>query len=80
MANGVGLPNGTRGQTDTGATRPVHQTILVVEDDEEIRVMVAQQLTKAGYLVLTAWDGPTMFTALNAHTVDLILLDLNLPG
>src|SRR5882762_12004266 len=80
MANGVSLPNGTRGQTDTGATRPVHQTILVVEDDEEIRVMVAQQLTKAGYLVLTASDGPTMFTALNAHTVDLILLDLNLPG
>jgi two-component system OmpR family response regulator len=80
MANGVSLPTGTRVQTDTVAARPPHQTILIVEDDEEIRVMVAQQLTKAGYLVLTASDGPTMFTALNAHTVDLILLDLNLPG
>src|SRR4030088_598308 len=80
MANGVSLPTGTKVQTDTVAARPAHQTILIVEDDEEIRVMVAQQLTKAGYLVLTASDGPTMFTALNAHTVDLIVLDLSLPG
>src|SRR5882672_4412042 len=69
-----------RVQTETIAARPPQQTLLVVEDDEEIRMLLAQQLTKAGYLVLTAWDGPTMFTALNAHTVDLILLDLNLPG
>src|SRR5712671_903139 len=65
-----------RVQTETIAARLPYQTILVVEDDEEIRVMVAQQLTKAGYLVLTAWDGPTMFTALNAHTVDLIGLEV----
>jgi DNA-binding response OmpR family regulator len=69
-----------RVQTETIAARLPYQTILVVEDDEEIRTLVAQQLTKAGYLVLTASDGPTMFAALNAHLVDLIVLDLNLPG
>jgi DNA-binding response OmpR family regulator len=69
-----------RVQTETISARLPYQTILVVEDDEEIRMLVAQQLTKAGYLVLTASDGPTMFAALNAHLVDLIVLDLNLPG
>jgi two-component system, OmpR family, response regulator len=70
----------TRRPTDAGGARPAHQTVLVVEDDEELRALIAQQLTKAGYLVLTACDGPTMFTALNANSVDLIILDLNLPG
>ena len=80
MAHGVSVPTGSKGQADTAAARPPQQTVLVVEDDEELRVLMAQQLTKAGYLVLTAGDGPTMFTALNAHGVDLIVLDLNLPG
>ena len=77
---GLGIPAGFREQTETGVARPPHQTVLVVEDDEELRVLMAQQLTRAGYLVLTAGDGPTMFAALNAHDVDLIVLDLNLPG
>ena len=77
---GIGVLSETSVQTETIATRPPYQTLLVVEDDEEIRMLLAQQLTKAGYLVLTASDGPTMFAALNAHFVDLIVLDLNLPG
>jgi two-component system, OmpR family, response regulator len=80
MAHGVSVPTGSKGQADTAAARPPQQTVLLVEDDEELRVLMAQQLTKAGYLVLTAGDGPTMFTALNEHGVDLIVLDLNLPG
>jgi two-component system OmpR family response regulator len=67
-------------QTEAIAVRATHQTLLVVEDDEELRMLLAQQLTKAGYQVVTACDGPTMFAALNAHVVDLIVLDLNLPG
>src|ERR1700692_3397560 len=77
---GIGVLSEMGVQTETIATRPPYQTLLVVEDDEEIRMLLAQQLTKAGYLVLTASDGPTMFAALNAHPVDLIVLDLNLPG
>jgi two-component system OmpR family response regulator len=77
---GISVLSETRVQTETIAARPPHQTLLVVEDDEEIRMLLSQQLTKAGYLVLTASDGPTMFAALNAHSVDLIVLDLNLPG
>jgi two-component system OmpR family response regulator len=56
------------------------QTVLIVDDDEEIRTLVAEQLTRAGYAVVTASDGPTMTSALAASPIDLILLDLNLPG
>ena len=59
---------------------PAPQTLLIVDDDAEIRTLVAEQLTKAGYQVLTASDGPAMFALLAAHSVDLIVLDLNLPG
>lgn len=77
---GVSGLSGARAQAETGAARPSQQAVLVVEDDEELRVLMAQQLTKAGYLVLTAGDGPGMFAALNSHSIDLIVLDLNLPG
>jgi two-component system, OmpR family, response regulator len=56
------------------------RTLLVVDDDEEIRTLGAELLAKAGYNVMTASDGPSMFAALDAHPVDLIVLDLNLPG
>ena len=62
-------------QTETIAARLPYQTLLVVEDDEEIRMLLAQQLTKAGYLVLTASDGRTMFAARSAHSVAFIVRD-----
>jgi two-component system, OmpR family, response regulator len=77
---GLSVVSEARVQTGTIAGRPPYQTLLIVEDDQEIRMLLAQQLTKAGYLVLTASDGREMFAALNAHSVDLIVLDLNLPG
>ena len=77
---GVSDLSGARAQAETGVARPSQQAVLVVEDDEELQVLMAQQLTKAGYLVLAAGDGPGMFAALNSHGIDLIVLDLNLPG
>lgn len=56
------------------------KTLLVVDDDEDIRTLVAEPLSKAGYHVVAAEDGPSMFAALSAQQVDLIVLDLNLPG
>jgi len=58
-----------------------HQhTILVVDDDPEIRTLVAEHLQKSGYAAVTAFDGPTMLAALDTHSVELIILDLTLPG
>ena len=65
---------------DASPTHSCSRTLLVVDDDEEIRTLVAEPLAKAGYTVITACDGPSMFAALHARPVDLIVLDLTLPG
>jgi len=57
----------------------VHR-LLVVDDDVDIRSMLAEQLSKAGYVVSTAGSGGEMRRALERERVDLIVLDLNLPG
>ncbi len=54
--------------------------ILVVDDDAEIRDLVAEYLTRNGYEVATARDGPAMRRALEAGAPDLVVLDLMLPG
>lgn len=61
-------------------TDPPVQRLLVVDDDAEIRDLLAEQLTKAGYRVATAGNGTQMRAALAREPVDLIVLDLNLPG
>ncbi|HEY0833531.1 MAG TPA: response regulator [Azospirillum sp.] len=54
--------------------------LLVVDDDREIRNLTSQFLTKHGYRVSTARDGAEMLKTLEAARVDLIVLDLMLPG
>jgi two-component system, OmpR family, response regulator len=66
--------------TEPAPAQLAQQTLLIVDDDGDIRTLVAERLTQAGYLVLTAADGRTMFSILNTQPVDLIVLDLNLPG
>ncbi len=54
--------------------------LLVVDDDREIRSLVAQFLTKHGYRVTGVKDGAEMLRTLDGARVDLIVLDLMLPG
>ena len=54
--------------------------LLVVDDDREIRTLVAQFLTRHGFRVTGAKDGAEMARALDLARVDLIVLDLMLPG
>ncbi len=54
--------------------------LLVVDDDREIRDLVSRFLTRHGYRVTTARDGREMKQALADWSVDLIVLDLMLPG
>ena len=56
------------------------QHILVVDDDREIRSLVAQFLKKHGYRVSDAADGREMMQALDKNRFDLVVLDLMLPG
>ena len=54
--------------------------ILVVDDDREIRDLLARFLAKHGLRVTTARDGAEMNKALSDWKIDLVVLDLMLPG
>jgi two-component system OmpR family response regulator len=54
--------------------------ILVVDDDREISSLLSQFLVRHGLRVTTARDGIEMFKALEASRIDLVVLDLMLPG
>jgi two-component system OmpR family response regulator len=57
---------------------PAH--ILVVDDDREIRTLLAEYLDANGFRTLTASNGAEMRQALAQSNIDLIVLDLTLPG
>jgi two-component system OmpR family response regulator len=54
--------------------------ILVVDDDPEIRHLLKGYLEKNGYQITTAAEGAGMWMALDQSRIDLIVLDLMLPG
>ncbi len=54
--------------------------ILIVDDDREIRDLLAHFLAKHGYRVDVAADGRAMQKALGEWRIDLVVLDLMLPG
>ncbi len=54
--------------------------VLIVDDDPEIRLLVARFLQRHGYQVAGAPDGVAMMAALAHGDVDLVILDLMLPG
>ena len=53
--------------------------ILVVDDDHDIVRLVRSYLEKAGFEVLTAFDGETALHLLRAERPQLLILDLMLP-
>jgi len=54
--------------------------ILVVDDDGEIRELICTLLEKFQYLVSLAANGSEMFNCLKSKTIDLVLLDVMMPG
>ncbi|WP_101101970.1 two-component system response regulator OmpR [Macromonas bipunctata] len=62
----------------TAHTRP--DKILVVDDDARIRDLLKRYLTQEGFDVLLAEDGRALTRLLLRETVDMIVLDLMLPG
>ncbi len=62
-----------------GAT-PGH-TVLVVEDEEEVRTLVVEVLEEIGYATLQAGDGAAAVAALRSPArIDLLITDIGLPG
>jgi two-component system, OmpR family, response regulator len=58
----------------------VSPNILVVEDDRETRSLIAKYLRTNACNVTTATDGREMVRAMASHRVDLLILDVMLPG
>ena len=54
-------------------------TVLIIEDDAALTHAVARNLTARGYTTWTAETVAAALDALQAHTPDLVLLDIDLP-
>lgn len=54
--------------------------LLVVDDNEDMRLMVREVLSSAGHDVATANDGVSALAAIEEREPDLLVLDLHMPG
>src|SRR5438874_10744933 len=55
-------------------------TILIIDDEKDLIEMVRYNLDKEGYDVISANDGQTGLEIAQRHKLDLIVLDLMMPG
>jgi len=55
------------------------ETILVVDDDDDIREIITLYLENEGFHVVTAFDGNQALAYANTVNPDLIILDMMLP-
>jgi CheY-like chemotaxis protein len=57
------------------------ETILAVDDEPTIRMLISDVLSDAGYAVLEAHDGPSAMRILQSDArIDLLITDVGLPG
>jgi two-component system cell cycle sensor histidine kinase/response regulator CckA len=72
------LPSILRIASSSALTR----TILLVDDEPEVRRLLERMLGRLGFRVLPAQDGPEALTALAQHQepVHLLVTDLQMPG
>jgi two-component system, OmpR family, copper resistance phosphate regulon response regulator CusR len=54
--------------------------VLLVEDEKKLARAIARQLERAGYEVVLAFDGETAIEFVTSRELQLIILDINLPG
>ena len=55
-------------------------SILVVDDDDDIRALVGELLERAGHLVIKAPDGESALKLFYSRQPDLVVLDVSMPG
>ena len=54
--------------------------ILLADDDATVRLLMQAALEKEGYRVLLACDGDEAIRLITAHAVDMVMLDVEMPG
>jgi len=85
LSEQAGVPawESTRGTPAPAAVGEGHESVLVVEDDEQVNRFAAEALEECGYRVHTAPDGPAALALIDAtpdFAVDLLLTDVVLPA
>lgn len=73
-------PSRRRIEAQLVSHQPPGEHVLVVEDDDQVRSLVAYLLTQAGHRVMQASSGEEALDLLAMVSPDLILLDVHLPG
>jgi DNA-binding response OmpR family regulator len=74
------LPSQTTVRSNRGMPSSASPQLLVVDDDLRLRALLVSYLESQGFGVEAVGDGHAMFKALEARPIDLIVLDLMLPG
>ena len=54
-------------------------TILIIDDDETLREMLREVLTRSGHHVLSAENGELGIKLIQIHSVDLVITDIYMP-
>lgn len=56
------------------------KNILLVDDEDSIHLLYREELEEEGYTVHSAFTGEEALEKLAAMEIDLVILDINLPG
>ena len=61
---------------------PHAPTVLIVEDDEDLRALCSSVMARTGFSMLVAGDGTEGLSTFRAQasSIDLVVIDVNLPG
>ena len=54
--------------------------VLLVEDEDDLRMLVGEALRMTGYKVSTAADGPAAITAMEREPFDVVVSDVSMPN
>ena len=76
----AGSPRIPAGTVGVPPTLKEKQSILVVDDEQQLCDILTQYLSRHGYRVLSAQDGPTALSLAERERPHLIVLDINMPG
>jgi len=72
-------------EEEVGLDLPQQPRVLLAEDDEQMRSLLSEELTAAGYRVFAVSNGKDLFRCLKGHrsacpTPDLVVSDIRMPG
>jgi PAS domain S-box-containing protein len=70
----------TMPQHATTEPREAAHTVLIIDDEDLVRDVVARMLEDLGYAALTARDGATGLELIERHPIDVVLVDMTMPN